>query len=330
MPYFWPLLFLNLVGLELPEPITEIDTIPIQAADLQSVVCIKVQSPDRYFVLDAANPSVLVLNSEGVVEAVIGRKGQGPGEFNFPLSIDMDEKNLYVIDPKTQRLHLFDIDTFAFKLSYFTIDGRDLALTKDYAIMTAPQLETDNTVHWFSKQGKLAKQSLKIPDIAKDHQLISGDTSIDLDAAGNIYALHQMEYRIYKLNPKGKLIHSFPGNHRIYVPPPEETFTKFRSRKKTNEWLSHWTHLYELAVSQKNRHLYVGLLHMDPSFHALDVYDLEGNFLGGWKTGPNRFKSVDSEGYLYFVKEVMNDQDAPFHLVKATLNGLEGLNNDGR
>jgi hypothetical protein len=68
------------------------------------------------YVLDAGNQRIQKFNPEGEYLATIGRRGEGPGELQMPLSLDIDGRGyLYVPDNGNQRLQIYTPDGIAHK-----------------------------------------------------------------------------------------------------------------------------------------------------------------------------------------------------------------------
>lgn len=65
-------------------------------------------SAGNIYVLDASNAHVQKLDAEGKFLKTIGRRGQGPGEFQSPTSMDVDgENNLFVFDAMGRKIEVF-------------------------------------------------------------------------------------------------------------------------------------------------------------------------------------------------------------------------------
>lgn len=65
----------------------------------------------RIFVADAGTHQIIVLDIEGHLVDVIGRRGTGPGQFNYPTNVAFDSTgNLYVSDSLNFRVQVFDRD----------------------------------------------------------------------------------------------------------------------------------------------------------------------------------------------------------------------------
>jgi len=69
----------------------------------------------RIYVADTLRHQVLVFGMDGSLVCTIGRRGRGPGEFNFPTAVALSEEKLYVVDAMN------------FRIEAFTRDGRFLS-----------------------------------------------------------------------------------------------------------------------------------------------------------------------------------------------------------
>ncbi|MCK4825914.1 6-bladed beta-propeller, partial [bacterium] len=72
------------------------------------IVSIDVDEEGNIYVLDIKETHIKVFNSDGRLIRIIGRKGQGPGEFQRPFTIQITAKNEIVIfDPMPLKLLFF-------------------------------------------------------------------------------------------------------------------------------------------------------------------------------------------------------------------------------
>ncbi|MHC5111272.1 MAG: 6-bladed beta-propeller [Planctomycetota bacterium] len=62
--------------------------------------------PERQdlLVVDSAAHNIKVFSLDGQVQRIIGRRGAGPGEFNFPLDVIADGETLWVVDTGNHRI----------------------------------------------------------------------------------------------------------------------------------------------------------------------------------------------------------------------------------
>ena len=67
-----------------------------------------VYDESRLFVLDMEEDDIKVFSRSGAFEYIIGRKGQGPGEFHLPSGLDILGGRLYVADSANRRVQVVD------------------------------------------------------------------------------------------------------------------------------------------------------------------------------------------------------------------------------
>ena len=76
-----------------------------------SVRSIAVNAFSEIYILDNRAANIKVFSNDGKLIRIIGRKGQGPGEFSAPVSLDVSPDNiLYVFDVGNHRISKFDRD----------------------------------------------------------------------------------------------------------------------------------------------------------------------------------------------------------------------------
>ncbi len=61
-------------------------------------------STDELLVVDVVAHDVKVLSREGDLRRILGRRGSGPGEFNFPCDVTADEDSIWVADTGNHRV----------------------------------------------------------------------------------------------------------------------------------------------------------------------------------------------------------------------------------
>jgi DNA-binding beta-propeller fold protein YncE len=64
---------------------------------------------DRLVIADSQRHQIVICNLKGEFIAKFGRRGRGPGEFNFPTHVSVDSRNcIYVTDSMNYRIQVFD------------------------------------------------------------------------------------------------------------------------------------------------------------------------------------------------------------------------------
>ena len=261
---------------------------------------------EEIIVCDSKEPSVKFYGPEGNLLEVLGRKGDGPGEFQAPVAIATSTDHLYVMDIVSARLSLFDRNNHQFIKSVKVYDGMEIDIRKNRLYLSAPRLESNTSLHIYDLHGTLLESTCEIPSVTLANKAVSSNISFDLDGEGNVFLVHEMDHNILKLSSKGK-IDLLKGSLRGYKPPPEKPFTDFHLRQKATAWIKSWTHVSKIEVLEKSNRLVVAKSDYDPVRHYLDLYDLEGNLEQGAIKVGMRLLYADADETLYFLAP--SDQD---------------------
>jgi hypothetical protein len=102
---------------------------------------------------------IKVFSRSGVFESVLGRKGQGPGEFSYPSGLDILRGKLYIADSANRRVQV--IDTKGAYLSGFRVPfspQRILALRPERIVVVSLPMgrqEKESVLHGFDAGGQL-------------------------------------------------------------------------------------------------------------------------------------------------------------------------------
>ncbi len=176
-------------------------------------------SAGNYYILDSGNNRIQKLNSEGKFIKTIGRKGQGPGEFQATSSMDIDnEDNLFVFDVRSRRIEVFSPEGKPLKSIKFRAFSQDqIRLLKPGLIAKGGCLDSGIMYGTLKKLPKL----LEMVDLRGKTKLAFGEATdyrdgntnwhanrfyLDTDAEKNICLSFQWQNRIEKYAPDGKLL----------------------------------------------------------------------------------------------------------------------------
>jgi len=135
------------------------------------------QGRSLIYIADSGNNRILVFDFEGKFQKIIGREGQGPGEFSRPSGLFIfEDGGLAVADHYNKRIHLFDKSgEFVKLISPKTVDVADLIFLDDkiYTISIygssgySPQLrsekETQPLVNVLDQEGSVTN-SISVDD----------------------------------------------------------------------------------------------------------------------------------------------------------------------
>lgn len=281
----------------------------------------QVDDEGNLWILDSKIGNIKKYNERGDLVFSFGRKGDGPGEFMAPFGFFISKDNIYVVDPKRRAIFIFDKNG-KFKDSFKIKDGREIKLDRKGSkiIVSAPWVESKeggHCIHVYDIKGKLVKSFLPIPEIILKN-MFSDWVYFDLDEENNIYAVSEMEYKIYKFTENGELLKTFSKINKYYTPPPSKPFKGPYLKEALDKWIRSWTHI--TGVNTLKSLLIVGLKNIEPEYYILDIYNLNGDYiLGGLKTS-YRLLHTDKKGNLYFLKEKEKGSKIVFSILKMSLN----------
>jgi len=90
------------------------------------IVSIDVDDKGNIYVLDIKERHIKVFNSDGRLMRIIGRKGQGPGEFQLPYTVQITAQNDVVVwDVMVRKLHFFSlVGEYKKSISFEKLFGR--------------------------------------------------------------------------------------------------------------------------------------------------------------------------------------------------------------
>lgn len=182
---------------------------------------IAVDAADNLYVLDTGNHRVQKFGPDGSYLATYGRRGQGPGEFQYPAWLAVDDKGfIYVTDPFNQRIQVL------------TPDGKDHKVIKGLEQGAGPVfLGTNGELITGAPRMRLivnqGEAPARLPKLVKvldgdgrplrefgeprdfDHELLNNSANevlMTVDPAGQVYLAYTVQNRIEKYAADGKLL----------------------------------------------------------------------------------------------------------------------------
>jgi len=173
------------------------------------------------YVLDTGNHRIQKFSPDGTYLATLGRQGQGPGEFNFPGSLDIDEAgSLIVASPYGQKIQFLDmsgVETGSLTLQeiiseYFRASGTDLLVS---AVRRQPPMPDDEEqkktpdplLQFMDKEGKVVKRFGEPRDYKHGFVNAKGNNvRFAIGGDGFIYIAFRFQNRIDKYSPDGEIL----------------------------------------------------------------------------------------------------------------------------
>ncbi len=180
-----------------------------------------IDSDGNLYVLDTGNHRIQKFSPDGAYLATLGRQGQGPGEFNFPGSLDIDHKGaLIVVSPYGQKMQFLDMAgveigslTFQeFASEYYRALEPDLLLS---AVRRQPPLPDDEDqdenpdplLQITDREGKLVKTFGEPRDYKHGFVNAKGNNvRFAVGEDGTIAVTFRFQNRVDKYDPEGKIL----------------------------------------------------------------------------------------------------------------------------
>jgi len=174
------------------------------------------------YILDAGSNRIKKFDRKGKFVTSFGRKGKGPGEFEFLLiSIDIDNKgSMYVFNVMTSMLSILNSDGKELKRFFLKRHLTSLRLLSSDKLIalfsgynTAPEIILNDKAPLFSIyniKGELlntfGETMILKPEKAKKNYSRKSGIKYTVDKTGNIYCTHIYKNRIEKLGSEGNII----------------------------------------------------------------------------------------------------------------------------
>jgi len=165
-------------------------------------VDVKVDENNFIYVTDTMDYSLKKFNSQGKLIKKIGRKGQGPGEFQAPRFMGLSEKFIYVSDERMRRIQVFDKElNFIKNIPVRTNVSSLKVFSDDKFVITSTSIsrKSKGKIFILNAEGKITDEFV-FSD--KDMPFLMSTVSLDFDTKGNLYVAYFFQNRIEKIDPK--------------------------------------------------------------------------------------------------------------------------------
>ncbi len=180
-------------------------------------------SQGNIYVLDSGNHRIQKFDSEGKYLSTIGNRGQGPAEFQYPISIDLGpEGSICVSDQGNERIQILNPDGKNHKtirmideragFTRLSSSGEMYMSSRGVMMGFGPgSLDEDaplpKLLKVFTAEGELKSEYVEPHDFKELLTNRMGNAiHFDLDNENNIYVAFDYQNRIEKYSPHGKLL----------------------------------------------------------------------------------------------------------------------------
>lgn len=282
-------------------------------------------SKGNYYILDGGNYRIQVFDANLNFIRSIGRQGQGPGEFEYPNRLFINDNDvLQISDGRNLRVEYFDSDGNLIKSvpvsnlstsSHFSFDGdiviRGLKQKKEYA--NPMEMAQD-----IRKGQPLATILSSSGDILFDFgierayddmgmKIFGNRFNYTYDDSGNHYITFYFQNRIDKFSPAGKHILSVKRQLNYEETQSLERVIDIKndisSSIQVDSHGSMWVQTYERQLTPEER-INRELIH---DAYRLEIYDKEGVMLGiiPMPLSSNIFMTRIIDDRIYFVDSTL-------------------------
>jgi hypothetical protein len=277
--------------------------------------------------LDPKGCQLLLFDDEGHFLRKIGRQGQGPGEFNLPLTMCLDPPGrIHVEDSRMRRINTFSADgSFLKSFVFSAMHTQAIALRVDsagnyyLAAMTIPE-EPKGRADWLVKyddQGKYSRSFYK--DLSGRGWVFRMDPAFTFDIYGdNLYAMQINRYQVDLFNSDGQWLKTLCKPPEYFIPPDGGYILderKYDSQKKLYDELirlsKSWTRIMRLEIVDDRTILIMsaanGLVKACNQPYIIDLWTLNGELVASGIPAEYKFLCSDKKGYAYFL--IHSDED---------------------
>ena len=251
-----------------------------------SVSHLNVDTLGNVYIVDRRDAQVKEFDKDGKFVKTIGRKGQGPGEFNMPSMVLFSEisRTFYVLDLLTRRFSLFDLD------GHFI---RSVPVQAELVV----RADIDSKGHIYYSSTSYATRQITVNKCDADMKVIASYGAYPLAGADNPVGprLH------WTVSSKDEVIIGFPKNYELLFYSENGKLLKKITRtydpvkltaKERKEVIksvpptktpavSEYHSAYDSLFVDDDGHLFVQTWERQPVHNGwlYDVFDAEGRFI---------------------------------------------------
>ena len=174
---------------------------------------------ERIYILDSGNHRIQIFSSKGKYLRTIGRLGQGPGEFQHPLSIDIDSRGyLYILGRWNNRIQVLTPEGKAEKTTLLITDRSGKVRCVKPGLMAmggitgiawvrAKEMEYPKLMQVLDLEGNVKQEFGEMHDFRNRLGTVFANwINFDVDRESSFYLSFTHQNRIEKYSPEGRLL----------------------------------------------------------------------------------------------------------------------------
>jgi len=248
-----------------------------------------VDAKGNYIVADGwQRRAVYIFSPDGKFIKELGRKGQGPGEYSTPVSLEISsKKEIWVADYMANRIIIYD-ESFNFErfmsckprvYHFLHLSSHDEIYMYSGSVNPFHPV-IFNTIHKYDPQGEEIFSFAPLPGETLNIKFSAVQDGMTIDRDDFIYEMNPLYYNIRKFSSDGKMIKAFSRKTNLFKVITKEGETPI--------------------IICGPYYLEKGLIIAQVSKH-LEIYDTEGNFIVGEL--PFSQKIIAAKGNRLYVEQ---------------------------
>ena len=205
--------------------ISEIQLQTTEECSLAYITDMAVDSKGNFIIADGWQVmAVYAFGPDGTFIQELGRKGQGPGEYVNPVSVEINQnEDIWIADVGNNRLSIYSKD-LSFKkqiictprvLQYLHLNSQnEIYIYRSQENPLKPN--TADTIFQYDDQGNKIHSFAPFPEQALKVKFWAGQDGMTIGKDDSIYEMNPLYYNIRKFSPKGELITSFSRKTNLF------------------------------------------------------------------------------------------------------------------
>lgn len=274
---------------------------------LGRVTDIAVDSRGRILILDGGFSHVTIYDPDSMSVKTIGRTGEGPGEFDHPTAVGVDEQDSIYVASMGGRVAVFApngdvVYEFRQKFGGQYVYGVNPVSAGVYVVCL--DLASDKLVHFYDARCRYVRSfsdaRSAVVKMLPDETGWANGGEIDVGADGNVYYTQFTPYEIRKFSPGGKLLLTIHRDNDFIRPPKIE-------RTGNSATFYGFTASCGVVALADGKIMNVVLLvgnDYKPSGTVVDLFDADGRLLKSLKLARSvRVRCRDQRDRVYAVED---------------------------
>lgn len=211
---------------------TELQTTP--DCPISYITDMEIDTKGNFIIADGwQSMGVYVFGQDGKFIRELGRKGQGPGEYANPVSVEISrDGEIWVADYGNNRISIYSKD-LDFKdqilcrpriLYFLHLNSRnEIYMYRSQANPLKPNMS--DTIFRYDGQGNKISSFAPFPKEALRVKFWAGQDGMTIGGDDSVYEMNPLYYKIRKFSPEGDLIGSFSRKTKLFKVIMEEGIT---------------------------------------------------------------------------------------------------------